>query len=131
MVINKYYAPFALLFLIFFLTMQNASAQIAVFKSLDKVTGKTALMEIPVKSIETLGPLTITVKACFSTPPEDPPETKVYLEVDETRAGQTERLFSGWMFASSPGLNGLEHPVYDLWSISCKTASGDVFTGRE
>ncbi|MGC6471334.1 MAG: DUF2155 domain-containing protein [Parvibaculales bacterium] len=111
--------------------MQESSAQIAVFKSLDKVTGKTALLEIPVKSVTTLGPLTITVQACFSTPPEEPPETKAYLEVDETREGRTEQLFSGWMFASSPGLNGLEHPVYDLWSMSCKTASGEVFTGRE
>jgi len=121
----------ALALLVLFLMMQPASAQIAVFKSLDKVTGKTALLEIPVKSLATLGPLTITVQACFSTPPEEPPETKAFLEVDEVREGRTERLFSGWMFASSPGLNGLEHPVYDLWSMSCKTASGDVFTGRE
>ena len=125
------HGAFALFLSIFVLLTHDASAQIAVFNSLDKVTGKTALVEIPVKSIATLGPLTITVHACFSTPPEEPPETKAYLEVDETLEGRTQRLFSGWMFASSPGLNGLEHPVYDLWSISCKTAAGDVFTGRE
>lgn len=128
---SKWLEAHVLPLLVLFLTVQDASAQIAVFKSLDKVTGKTALLEIPVKSVATLGPLTITVRACFSTPPEEPPETKAYLEVDETREGLPRNLFAGWMFASSPGLNGLEHPVYDLWSISCKTASGEVFTGRE
>jgi hypothetical protein len=109
----------------------TAHAQIAVFKALDKVTGKTFLLEIPVKSSATLGPLTIDVQSCFSTPPEEPPETKVFLEVDENINNETRQLFSGWMFASSPGLNGLEHPVYDLWSISCKMESGELFTGNE
>ncbi len=89
------------------------------------------MLEIPVKSSATLGPLTIDVQSCFSTPPEEPPETKVFLEVDENINNETRQLFSGWMFASSPGLNGLEHPVYDLWSISCKMESGELFTGNE
>ncbi len=131
MVLNNRFLIFFLAFFIGALWSSQGGAQIAVFKFLDKVTGKTALMEIPVKSVASLGSLTITVRACFSTPPEEPPETKAFLEVDETREGIMHKLFSGWMFASSPGLNGLEHPVYDLWSISCKTASGNVFTGKE
>lgn len=109
----------------------KAGAQVASFKTLDKVTGKTALMDFEVGLPVVLGPLTITLRSCASTPPEEPPETTAFLEIDETRFQVTEHLFSGWMFASTPGLNGLQHPVYDLWPISCKTASGELFTGKE
>jgi len=109
----------------------GAGAQIATFKTLDKVTGKIALLEVEIGTPIILGSLTITIRACRSTPPEEPPETTTYVEIDETQDGRTERLFGGWMFASSPGLNGLEHAVYDLWPISCKTEAGELFTGRE
>ena len=108
-----------------------ASAQIVAFKTLDKVTAKISRLETEVGRPTVLGPLTITVQTCKTTPPEEPPETSVYLEIDESRENKTERLFSGWMFASSPGLNGLEHPVYDLWPESCKMLADDVFIGKE
>ncbi|MGC6476219.1 MAG: DUF2155 domain-containing protein [Parvibaculales bacterium] len=129
MIRNSFPLLLGAFFAVFF--SSTTHAQIAVFKALDKVTGKTFLLEIPVKSSATLGPLNVHVQSCFSTPPEEPPETKVFLEVEETINSQQRRLFSGWMFASSPGLNGLEHPVYDLWSISCKMESGELFTGNE
>lgn len=109
----------------------SGQAQIAVFKTLDKVTAKIDRLETPVGVPTVLGPLTVTVRTCKTTPPEEPPETTVYVEIDESREGRTEQLFSGWMFASSPGLNGLEHPVYDLWPEACKTVSGEAFTGNE
>lgn len=108
-----------------------ASAQVVSFKTLDKVTAKISSLEAEVGLPTVLGPLTITVRTCKTTPPEEPPETSVYLEIDESRENKTERLFSGWMFASSPGLNGLEHSVYDLWPESCKMLSDDVLIDKE
>ena len=111
--------------------LSPASAQMVTFKTLDKVTAKISRLETEVGRPTVLGPLTITVRTCKTTPPEEPPETSVYLEIDESRENKTERLFSGWMFASSPGLNGLEHPVYDLWPESCKMLADDVHIGKE
>jgi len=111
--------------------LSPASAQMVTFKTLDKVTAKISHLETEVGRPTVLGPLTITVRTCKTTPPEEPPETSVYLEIDESRENKTERLFSGWMFASSPGLNGLEHPVYDLWPESCKMLADDVLIGKE
>jgi hypothetical protein len=111
--------------------MSPALAQMVTFKTLDKVTAKISSLEAEVGLSTVLGPLTITVRTCKTTPPEEPPETSVYLEIDESRENKTERLFSGWMFASSPGLNGLEHPVYDLWPESCKMLADDVLIGKE
>ena len=111
--------------------LSPASAQMVTFKTLDKVTAKISRLETEVGRPTVLGPLTITVRTCKTTPPEEPPETSVYLEIDESRENKTERLFSGWMFASSPGLNGLEHPVYDLWPESCNILADDVLIGKE
>ena len=113
------------------LMLSPASAQMVTFKTLDKVTAKISRLETEIGRPTVLGPLTITVRTCKTTPPEEPPETSVYLEIDESRENKTERLFSGWMFASSPGLNGLEHPVYDLWPESCKMLPDDVLIGKE
>ena len=111
--------------------MSPALAQLVTFKTLDKVTAKISSLEAEVGLPTVLGPLTITVRTCKTTPPEEPPETSVYLEIDESRENKTERLFSGWMQTSSPGLNGLEHPVYDLWPESCKMLVDDVLIGKE
>jgi hypothetical protein len=61
------------------------------------------------------------VRFCYSTPPSETPETSAFLQVEDRRPGQpVRRIFSGWMYASSPGLNGMEHPLYDVWVISCR-----------
>ena len=67
------------------------------------------------------GTLTILVHACKKRPPEEPPESAAFLEIDEKRPGdtQTRRVFSGWMFASSPALSAMEHPVYDINVLDC------------
>ena len=66
--------------------------------------------------------LTITARYCYSTPPSETPETSAFLQIDDHRPDQAERrVFSGWMYASSPGLNGMQHPLYDVWVINCKT----------
>lgn len=93
-----------------------------VIRGLDKITGRptvlTALINQPVR----YATLTITVRYCYSTPQRETPETSAFVQIDDQRPDQPKRrVFSGWMYASSPGLNGMEHPLYDVWVITCKT----------
>lgn len=92
-----------------------------VMRGLDKITGRATTLLIPIgKSIQ-FATLTITARYCYSTPPTEPPETVAFVQIDDHRPDQqARRIFSGWMYASTPGLNGLEHPLYDAWVMSCK-----------
>lgn len=95
---------------------------IAELRMLDKMTARVEEMDIPVgKSIQ-FGKLNIAVRTCKTTLPEEaPPESAAYVEVGELRPGaQDMSIFSGWMFASSPALSAMEHPIYDIWVIGCK-----------
>ena len=103
--------------------------RIGSFSLLNKVTAKLRPVEMTLGEPTDIGSLRVIMRDCISTPPEEPPETKVFLEVFEYKAGFENRVFSGWMFASSPGINGLEHAVYDLWPTACKTSTGERFTG--
>ena len=93
-----------------------------VLRGLDKITGRPANVFAPIGVPVRFATFTITARYCYSTPPSEPPETTAFIEVVDHRPDQPERkIFSGWMLASSPSLNGLPHPLYDLWVISCKT----------
>lgn len=95
--------------------------RVLTFKTLDKITARTTTNEIKVGESVTFGSLEITVRYCRTRPPEEPPETFAFLEItDDQRTGEVVKVFSGWMIASSPGWNALEHPVYDVWVISCR-----------
>jgi len=97
----------------------------ATLRGLDKVTAETRDFEARVGEDVRFFALTINVKRCAKRPPEETPETIVGMEVFDRQtdgAGveiEPLRIFSGWMFASSPALNALEHPVYDVWAIGC------------
>jgi hypothetical protein len=94
-----------------------------VLGGLDKVAARTAKFEANLKQQVFYNTLIITVQMCKTRPPEEPPESAAFLEIQESKPDGTKaKIFSGWMFASSPALNALEHPVYDVWVISCKTA---------
>lgn len=96
--------------------------RLAVLRALDKITGRATDIEAPAGVPVQFGTLSIMVRYCYTRPPEEPPETTAFLQIDEVRPGhEAERLFSGWMFASTPALNALEHPVYDVWVITCRT----------
>jgi hypothetical protein len=98
---------------------------VALLQGLDKITARVSKFEAPVGSPVRFGTLSIRVRDCEKAPPEDPPESAAFLEIDELRPGEDRvRVFSGWMFASSPALSALEHPVYDVNVLDCKTASG-------
>lgn len=93
----------------------------AVLQTLDKVTARVSTVEVEVGRIVRFGSLLIKVRSCDKRPPEETPESAAFLEISEQREGEAPlRIFTGWMFASSPALNALEHPVYDVWVLDCK-----------
>lgn len=96
---------------------------IVVLQGLDKVTARISTIEAPLNEVVRFGTLEIIVRSCRKSPPEEPPESVAFLDVWEVRQGQpTTSLFRGWMFASSPALSALEHPVYDVWVLDCKAS---------
>ncbi len=103
------------------------SNPIAIFSGLDKITGRIISFEAAIDETVEFGAFLVTPRVCFTRPITQQQNTTAFVEVDEiTAAGQTKRLFGGWIFASSPGLHGVEHPIYDVWLIGCK--GGTVVT---
>ena len=101
-----------------------AERQRAVLQALDKVVARTSELEAPLDRAVRFGTLQIVVRACHAAPPEEPPENAAFLEIDEVdHLGRATRLYTGWMFSSTPGLSALEHPVYDIWVLACTEAS--------
>ena len=98
-----------------------------IMQGLDKVTARVSTFQAPLGATVRFGTLEITVKSCDRTPPEEPPESAVFLEVMEKRPDEpVTELFRGWMFSSSPALSALEHPVYDVWVLECqRTAAAE------
>jgi hypothetical protein len=94
---------------------------VAVFTGLDKITGTTTTFEAKVGEEKRFGGLVVKADVCFSRPVTEEPKTASFVEVNEVSADKSrKKIFSGWMFAQSPGLNAVEHPVYDVWLINCK-----------
>jgi hypothetical protein len=99
---------------------QRIENSVAIFAALDKVTAKISKLEVPLNQTAKFGALKITPRACYTRAPTEPPKTTTFVEVDEVMLDDKEkRLFSGWMFADSPGLNAVEHPVFDVWLTEC------------
>lgn len=97
---------------------------IAVFSGLDKVTGRIISFDVYIGETVQFGALRVTPRTCLTQPPTEEPNTTVFAEVDEiTLDAKIRRIFTGWMFAASPGLNAVEHPVYDVWLKDCALKS--------
>ncbi len=93
----------------------------AIFAGLDKITGRIISFDVAINETVQFGALRLTPRACYTRPPTETPNTDGFVEVDEiTLQGEVKRIFTGWMFAASPGLHGVEHPIYDLWLTDCK-----------
>jgi len=98
---------------------------VVTLAALDKITTQLSTIEIRRDQTVRFGTLDITLRHCRTNPPEETPESIAFLEiVDVGHKGQNRKVFSGWMFASSPALSPLEHPVYDVWVKTCKIVSG-------
>jgi len=99
---------------------QRIENSVAIFAALDKVTAKISRLEVPLNETRSFGALKVTPRVCYTREPTEPPKTTTFVEVDETLLdGKEKRIFSGWMFADSPGLNAVEHPVFDVWLTDC------------
>lgn len=94
---------------------------IAVFAGLDKITGITTTFEIPIGEERRFGALIVKPNACYSSPITEEPKTTSFVDVDQVESDNNRKdLFSGWMFAESPGLNAVEHAIYDVWLTGCR-----------
>jgi hypothetical protein len=92
----------------------------AVFSGLDKITGRIISFDAAIGETVQFGALRVTARACYTRPPTEATNTDAFVEVDEvTLQGEVKRVFTGWMFASSPGLHAVEHPIYDVWLTDC------------
>ncbi len=113
------------------LPLQSAMAErianpVAVFAGIDKITGRITSFDVYVDETVQFGALQVTPKVCYSRDETEVQKIDSFVEVDEiTLDRKIRRIFSGWMFAASPGLNAVEHPIYDVWLTNCK-ASSDV-----
>ena len=92
----------------------------AVFAGLDKITGRTITFDAAVGETVQFGALRVTARVCYTRPPTEATNTDAFVQVDEvTLQGEVKRIFSGWMFAESPGLHAVEHAIYDVWLTDC------------
>ena len=97
---------------------------VAVFSGLDKITGRITTFDVYVNETVQFGALQVTPKACYSRDQSEAQKIDGFVEVDEiTLDRKIHRIFTGWMFADSPGLNAVEHPIYDVWLKDCKQNS--------
>ena len=107
---------------------QRISNPVAEFTGIDKITGRIITFDVYINETVQFGALQVTPRICYSSPDTaENPKTDSFVEVDEiTLDRQIRRIFTGWMFADSPGLNAIEHPVYDIWLKDCKMTSDEA-----
>jgi hypothetical protein len=105
-------------------TEGRISNPVAEFSGLDKITGRIITFDVYINETVQFGALQVTPRVCYSRPDAEEPKTDTFVDVDEiTLDRKIKRIFTGWMFAESPGLNAIEHPVYDVWLKTCKQKS--------
>ena len=100
---------------------ERISNPIAVFAGLDKITGITTTFEVETGTQKQFGGLIVEPKVCYSRPVTEEPKTTTFTVVEEVAADNSRKvIFTGWMFAENPGLNAVEHPIYDVWLTGCR-----------
>ena len=103
---------------------ERIATPVAEFAGMDKITGRLITFDVYVNETVQFGALQVTPRVCYSGPEDEEPQTESVVEVDEiTLDRKIRRIFTGWMFAESPGLNAVEHAVYDVWLKGCKQKS--------
>jgi hypothetical protein len=103
----------------------------ASFSGLDKITGRIINFDEDIGETVQFGALRVKTDACYTRPATESANTDAFVEVDEiTLQGEVKRIFSGWMFAASPGLHGVEHPIYDIWLTDCKNPETTVVSAQ-
>ena len=103
---------------------QPIANPVATFAGLDKITGRITRFDVYIDETVLFGALEITPRACYNRPPTEAQRVSAFLEVDQrSLTGVSKRIFTGWMFADSPALNAVDHAIYDVWLIECKTST--------
>ena len=103
----------------------------ASFSGLDKITGRIINFDEDIGETVQFGALRVKTDACYTRPATEAANTDAFVEVDEiTLQGEVKRIFSGWMFAASPGLHGVEHPIYDIWLTDCKAPDATIVSAQ-
>ena len=106
------------------------STTVLILRGLDKMTGRSSEIVAPIGVPVKFATLKITTRYCYSTPPSESPETVAFIQIDDERSDRPpKRVFSGWMYASSPSLNALDHPLYDVWGVSCRSNAPNATSG--
>lgn len=104
-----------------------AAAQRAVVRGLDKITGHARDYTLTIGRAARIGSLEVIARSCSKSAPEETPEVRIYVEVfdhppvREGEEAERREIFHGWLFASSPSLNAVDHPSYDIWAIDCRS----------
>ncbi|MGE5548023.1 MAG: DUF2155 domain-containing protein [Solirubrobacterales bacterium] len=101
----------------------DLALDIAVLGGLDKVTARVVSIEAPVGDPVRFGSLEIIARACKKHRPEETPESAAFLDITDMKSAPPQPLFRGWMFSSSPALSAMEHPVYDIWVLDCRSSA--------
>jgi hypothetical protein len=103
---------------------ERTANSVAEFTGVDKITGRIISFDVYINETVQFGALQVTPRICYTSPETEEPKTDSFVEVDEiTLDRKIRRIFTGWMFAESPGLNAVEHPIYDVWLKDCKQQS--------
>lgn len=113
-------------------TSERISNPVAEFAGLDKITGRIITFDVYIDETVQFGALQVTPRVCYSRPQTEEPKTDSFVEVDEiTLDRKIRRIFTGWMFADSPGLHGVEHAIYDVWLTDCKGGTEIIVDPKE
>jgi hypothetical protein len=103
---------------------ERSENPVAEFSGIDKITGRIITFDVYINETVQFGALQVTPRVCYSRTDNEAPGSDTFVEVDEiTLDRKIRRIFTGWMYADSPGLNAVEHPVYDVWLKACKQES--------
>lgn len=114
------------------LPAQKIANAFATFAGLDKITGRITSFDVAIGETAQFGALQVTPRVCYTRPANETQNTTSFAEVNEmTLKGEAKRIFTGWMFAASPGLHGVEHPIYDVWLIGCKASAPQTARGQQ
>lgn len=98
----------------------NIDMNTAHIQAMDKITGRVSELNIPVNGLANFGTFSILVRKCVTKSPEETPENTAFIDVvDNYQSTNPVNIFKGWMFSSTPGINGIEHPIYDIWLLKC------------
>lgn len=107
-------------------TAKEIDTNMAKLQAMDKITGKVSVIEAPVNAETKFGSFSIVVRACKTRPPEETPDNFAFVDVTDTQQdGKVVNIFKGWMISSSPALNAIEHPIYDVWLLQCMNGNVD------